>query len=166
MPPKSKIGSITHNSAEVNSKPKRGMLARFSSTKKLSADKNSSSNSGKTATGNSMSNITKSSRTLNTMPADIGRGNSSSKASVSSTSMAGARTLPNNSFIHHRNSDKVIIPEGIMEDKYELGDECTQVRLGEIPGQITALTDAASCLTDGFDESVVNPHRKVRVLEL
>ncbi len=104
--------------------------------------------------------MTKSSRTLNTMPADIGR---SSKASVSSTSMAGARTLPNNSFIHHRNSDKVIIPEGIMEDKYELGDECTQVRLGEIPGQITALTDAASCLTDGFDESVVNPHRKVSI---
>jgi len=138
------------------------MLARFSSTKKLSADKSSSSNSGKTATGNS--NITKSSRTLNTMPADIGRGSGSSKASVSSTSMAGvARTLPNNSFIHHRNSDKVIIPEGIMEDKYELGDECTQVRMGEIPGQITALTDAASCLTDGFDESVVNPHRKVSI---
>ena len=160
MPPKSKIGSITHNSDNANSKPKRGMLARFSSTKKLSADKSSSSNSGRTANNNSMSNMTKSSRTLNTMPADIGR---SSKASVSSTSMAGARTLPNNSFIHHRNSDKVIIPEGIMEDKYELGDECTQVRLGEIPGQITALTDAASCLTDGFDESVVNPHRKVSI---
>ena len=76
-------------------------------------------------------------------------GASSSKASISSNSRK-PMTKRGSSGVDSTSSP-VEIPEGMFEGNGP----------GGIPTTITALTDAASCLTDGFDESVVNPHRKL-----
>ena len=144
MPPKStrNMGSLAQNSAEANNnKSKRGgMLAstkNLFSTRKLSGN---TSTASKASSG---------SRTERNMAQSVQPNNPSSKSSVATGRQTAPGGMARNSIPPNfgGTGNRLEIPEGVLE--------------GGVPTSITALTDAASCLTDGFDESVVNPHRKL-----
>eukprot|EP00584_Thalassiosira_punctigera_P003097 CAMPEP_0172538056 /NCGR_PEP_ID=MMETSP1067-20121228/9535_1 /TAXON_ID=265564 ORGANISM="Thalassiosira punctigera, Strain Tpunct2005C2" /NCGR_SAMPLE_ID=MMETSP1067 /ASSEMBLY_ACC=CAM_ASM_000444 /LENGTH=165 /DNA_ID=CAMNT_0013323477 /DNA_START=222 /DNA_END=715 /DNA_ORIENTATION=+ len=134
MPPKQKMGSITHNSAEVNrGSIKVGMLSKikgsFTSTSSRTGLNSKGGDKNKSNT-----NISNKQRKEREMP------QSCQHTMGVDTKASRMKHLESNSLIHGDST----INTGLTEELHTTTDR-------GVPTSITALVDAASVLSDEFD---------------
>lgn len=129
MPPKQKMGSITHNSAEVNrGSSKGGMLSKlkgsFTTSSKASTSKSVKKNSG---------------------------GPKSVNTNGNSTTHSGTAASANTRKLRHRAPNSFTYGDtsgGISREDLDVQRSFNTSKEGGIPSSIIALVDAASCITD------------------